>query len=328
VQALVLPDVDVDSATAGCAIDAVPEVDGQLTSCSAPTADMIAQVVAEAKAAAAREVVLPATTRLTYAVTDAEIVGPVAEQVAAVEELVRQAQLQQRRWRGVASVEGVIASVAPDTPAAARGLVPNGHRVVAVDGQPLRLSADLPVALSRNIEAIHVLGLVDSAGAGQVFVLLLVKHEDRKIVGATLTSAMGLAPTMTVHIGVPQAARNAVVALGEATKAVASGYIALLTRKVGLDQLGGPVMMANIAGEAAKEGASVFGRLMALFSINLALLNLLPVPVLDGGHLLLFTVEAVRRRRLSVETRIRVTTVGIVFVGALTLIGIFNDFFR
>jgi membrane-associated protease RseP (regulator of RpoE activity) len=319
------PAVDVDGA--GCVSDTatVGAAPGQLTSCAAPTAEMRARAEADAAAVAAREVVLPPTTRLTFAVTDAEIVGPVAEQVAAVEELVRQAQLQQRRWRGLASVEGVIASVAADTPAAARGLVPNEHRVVAVDGQPLRLSADLPVALSRNLDGIHVLGLVDGKGAGQVFVLLLAPHEDRKIVGATLTSAMGKAPTMTIHVGVVQAARNAVVALGEATRAVAGGYVALATGKVGLDQLGGPVMMANIAGEAAEAGPSVFGGMMALLSINLALLNLLPVPVLDGGHLLLFTIEAVRRRRLSAEARIRATTIGLVFVGLLMVIGLFND---
>lgn len=321
----VLPVVDdVQSALAGCGINA-PAVDGHLTSCAAPTAEMTAQAEADAAAVAAREVVLPPTTRLTFAVTDAEIVGPVAEQVAAVEEIVRQAQLQQRRWRGLASVEGVIASIAADTPAAARGLVPNAHRVVAVDGKPLRISADLPVALSRNIDAIHVLGLVDGAGAGQVFVLLLTQHEDRKIVGATLTSAMGSAPTTTVHVGLADAARNAVVTLGDATKAVAGGYVALVSGKVGLDQLGGPVMMANIAGEAAEAGPEVFGGTMALLSINLALLNLLPVPVLDGGHLLLFTIEAVRRRRLSVEARIRATTIGLVFVGLLMVIGLFND---
>ena len=99
----------------------------------------------------------------------------------------------------------------------------------------------------------------------------------------------------------------------------------MLSGKVGLDQIGGPVLIANLAGEAARAGASTFIATLCLVSVNLAFLNLLPVPVLDGGHLLLFTIEAVRRRRLSTEARMKATKVGLLFVGALMLVALFND---
>jgi regulator of sigma E protease len=126
-------------------------------------------------------------------------------------------------------------------------------------------------------------------------------------------------------VGVVDAARGAADDLWTSARVVLSGYWMLLTGRVGLDQIGGPVLIANLAGEAARAGAQTFVATMCLVSVNLAFLNLLPVPVLDGGHLLLFTLEAVRRRRLSVEARIRATKIGMMFVGALMLIALFND---
>jgi regulator of sigma E protease len=198
------------------------------------------------------------------------------------------------------------------------------------------LVTELSGALSATPDAVHMVGLVDAEGRPSVFSFLMRASSRRelggqKIVGVTLQSAMGDAATLEREVSVAEAARRALVSTGETIRDVAGGYVMLFSGQVSLDQLGGPVMMANIAGEAARSGVDVFATTMALLSVNLALLNLLPVPVLDGGHLLLFSIEAVRRRRLSVEARLRATKVGLFFVGALMLIAIFNDvasFFR
>ena len=85
------------------------------------------------------------------------------------------------------------------------------------------------------------------------------------------------------------------------------------------------VARRRTSGEAAASGAQGFVQWMAFFSINLAVLNLLPVPVLDGGHVLIFTIEAVTRRRIGVATRVKMLKVGLVLVGALMLVAILND---
>ncbi len=295
-----------------------------------PTTEPAPTEPTDAAPIAAEPTAPPVVEALTFAVTSEEVAGPVAVRVQATRDAVVAAvELQQRR-RGLASVDGIIAAVEPDSPASARALQVNGHRVVAVDGKPLQLASDLPLALAQNVDDIHVLGLVDKAGNGATFSLYLQPAKRRelggqKIVGATLTSAMGGAATLTRDVGVVEAFRRAIVGTGETIRGVAMGYVMLFTGQVGLDQLGGPVMLANIAGEAARSGVSVFVGTMALISVNLALLNLLPVPILDGGHILLFTIEAIRRKRLSVEARIRATKIGLFFVGGLMLLALFND---
>ena len=103
------------------------------------------------------------------------------------------------------------------------------------------------------------------------------------------------------------------------------GFRLLLSGRFGLASIGGPIAIARLSAEAAESGLSVFVHLLATLSVNLAVLNLLPVPVLDGGHLLIFTIEAVTRRRLSLAARVRMMKVGMLLVGALMLVAIMND---
>jgi regulator of sigma E protease len=256
--------------------------------------------------------------------------GPVQQRLEATNAAVKTAVSAQLRRRGLASIDGVVAAVEPDSPAGARGLVAAEHRVVAVDGAPLGLVNELPQALAKDLDGIHTIGLVDGKGQGATLTFLLQPSTRRelggqKILGVSLRSAQGDAPVVTRDVSVADAAVRAVTTTGDTIRSVVAGYVMLFTGRVGLDQLGGPVMLATIAGEAARSGVEVFAGTMALLSVNLALLNLLPVPVLDGGHLLLFTVEAIRRKRLSVEARLRATKVGLFFVGGLMLVALFND---
>jgi regulator of sigma E protease len=256
--------------------------------------------------------------------------GPVQQRLEATNAAVKTAVSAQLRRRGLASIDGVVAAVEPDSPAGARGLVAAEHRVVAVDGAPLGLVNELPQALAKDLDGIHTIGLVDGKGQGATLTFLLQPSTRRelggqKILGVSLRSAQGDAPVVTRDVSVADAAVRAVTTTGDTIRSVVAGYVMLFTGRVGLDQLGGPVMLATIAGEAARSGVEVFAGTMALLSVNLALLNLLPVPVLDGGHLLLFTVEAIRRKRLSVEARLRATKVGLFFVGGLMIVALFND---
>jgi regulator of sigma E protease len=92
--------------------------------------------------------------------------------------------------------------------------------------------------------------------------------------------------------------------------------------------MGSIVTIGEASGQAAAAGADTFLRFMALFSVNLAILNLLPIPVLDGGHLLFLAVEAVRRRPISVEQRLRWSNVGVLVVMGIMLWALSNDILR
>ena len=92
--------------------------------------------------------------------------------------------------------------------------------------------------------------------------------------------------------------------------------------------LAGPIEIASVSGQVARLGLDWFLDLLAGFSINLAVLNLLPIPVLDGGQLVFLLAEGVRRRPLSLELRLRLTQVGFVFLMGLMSLAILNGVFK
>lgn len=100
------------------------------------------------------------------------------------------------------------------------------------------------------------------------------------------------------------------------------------TRRASPREVGGPIMIGQISGQAARAGFWRLLSFMAIISINLAVFNLLPIPVLDGGHLVFLGVEAIQGRPVTLNTRLRFTTVGMVFVVGLMLWAVGNDFLR
>jgi regulator of sigma E protease len=112
-------------------------------------------------------------------------------------------------------------------------------------------------------------------------------------------------------------------------QAVVSGLGQLILGHGSLRQsLAGPIEIASVSGQVARLGLDRFLDLLALFSINLAVLNLLPIPVLDGGQLVFLLAEGVRRRPLSLELRLRLTQVGFVFLLGLMSLALLNGVFK
>jgi regulator of sigma E protease len=108
-------------------------------------------------------------------------------------------------------------------------------------------------------------------------------------------------------------------------KFICVGFVRILQGRVSLSSVSGPITMYDIAGQAGAKGTTEFVWAMALISVNLGLINLLPIPVLDGGHLFFFVVEAIRRRPLSLRVREVASLVGMVVLLALMLVAFKND---
>ena len=102
----------------------------------------------------------------------------------------------------------------------------------------------------------------------------------------------------------------------------------MLSGNMGTENLSGPIGIAQMAGDTAKAGLLPFMYLMALLSISLGVLNLLPIPVLDGGQLTLLGIEALRGKPLTERTENFVYTGGALIVGALMIFAVFNDVSR
>jgi regulator of sigma E protease len=102
----------------------------------------------------------------------------------------------------------------------------------------------------------------------------------------------------------------------------------LFTGDISIDTVGGPIMIAQMAGDQAKAGVSSLFQFIAVISVNLAVINLLPIPVLDGGHLLFFLIEAVKGRPVSLKVREIAQQVGMVILIMLMILVFYNDIIR
>jgi regulator of sigma E protease len=102
----------------------------------------------------------------------------------------------------------------------------------------------------------------------------------------------------------------------------------LITQKVPLNSLGGPILIAQVAGKQAEQGVTQLVHFMAVLSINLALLNLLPIPMLDGGHLLFFGVEAVLGKPIPVKHREIAQAIGLTALLTLMFFVFYQDILR
>jgi regulator of sigma E protease len=111
----------------------------------------------------------------------------------------------------------------------------------------------------------------------------------------------------------------------EITELTVLSVVKLIQGKLPAETLGGPIKIAKMAGAQAREGVTALLIFIAVISINLAILNFLPIPVLDGGHLMFFTIEMISRRPVSIKIREIAQQIGIFLLIALMIFVIFND---
>jgi regulator of sigma E protease len=240
-----------------------------------------------------------------------------------------------RRIELVRSLEPLVPAVIPEvTPsgAAARAGIRNGDRVVAVNGKPVvgwndfvrvvRASPNRPVRVEVQ------------RGAQRVPLTMtpVAEREDGPDGKPVTVGKIGARPP-----DIPRERRpiplGASVKMGftdtwDGTVAILDALRQLVTGETSARNMGGLLTIGQASGQTARMGLEVFLAFLAFFSINLAVLNLLPIPVLDGGHLMFLTIEAVRGRPLSVETRIRLSQLGLLIVVALMLWANGNDVVR
>jgi len=103
------------------------------------------------------------------------------------------------------------------------------------------------------------------------------------------------------------------------------GVVKIIQKVVPASELGGPIRIAQIAGQQMQAGWVNLIHFAGLLSVSLGILNLFPIPILDGGHLVFFAVEAIRRKPLSVETRERLQMIGLILLASLMLFVFYND---
>ena len=240
---------------------------------------------------------------------------------------VEQKDLEQpERLLGFAPIRPVLEDVAPGLPAQRAGLKEN-DLIAAVDGQKIqwwgeftervRGSGGKPVALDvdRKGQPLH-LGVTPQAATNDrgetVYQIGVQVHED----------------TAYKRVAFPEGARYAGQVTVQKIKETAGIVGQLFSGRVSLKQLQGPVGISRAAGQAARKGPLAIISLMVLISVNLGILNLLPIPILDGGHILLLGIEGILRRDMSLAFKERFVQVGLVFLLVVFAIVMYNDVVR
>jgi regulator of sigma E protease len=212
-----------------------------------------------------------------------------------------------------------IVEVQPGRPADRAGLQ-RGDVVLALGGQrgidqpavidKIKKSADTPLTftIERNGEAQDLVVTPDKDG----LIGVTISEVETKRVDPTVLQAFALS-----------AQQN-----WDSTKAIGRTLSGLLKRELPVKQLMGPVAIAELSGSAAHLGVVALFQFMSMISLNLGLVNLLPVPVLDGGHIAILAVEGVTRRDLSVRVKERILLAGAALIVLLMVTVIYNDVMR
>jgi len=114
----------------------------------------------------------------------------------------------------------------------------------------------------------------------------------------------------------------------EMTGLTLKGIWKMVTGQLSFRNIGGPVTIVKVSGDSAKSGMVVFLGLLAMLSITLGVVNLLPIPVLDGGHLMFFLIEAIRGSALSEEVMLQVQKIGMMIILGIMFLALYVDFSR
>jgi regulator of sigma E protease len=246
------------------------------------------------------------------------------------------ATLGRTAYTGLENAEMFVAHVDPGTPADLAGLR-RGDLITAVDGQVVKHWALLDQKLLSDPGRTWTISwrrtqdgkvVERSAQLTQVWRKELDQYGhtvERLVLGARNDVERGQGKLVPIDGRFGYAVSKAVERTGETIALMAAGFAGVLKGDKPSESLGGPLTMYRVASVSGEQGWDSFLLLLALISVNLGLLNLLPVPVLDGGHVVVFAIEAVRRRPLSDRARERIQSAGLALIGLITLLALTND---
>jgi regulator of sigma E protease len=211
----------------------------------------------------------------------------------------------------------VVGRVLPKTPAAAAGLQA-GDRIVAVDGKPIE-SLEAFAKASDDAKT-KPLALDLARGAQRLHVVVAPSSDPDLEVSRGIIRPMKL-----IKLGPIAAFRYSASENWKSLRMAMSALARLFRPEGSIKELSGPINIARLSGMVVQEGWLPTIMLMALISLQLGVMNLLPIPVLDGGHIMILLIEGAARRDLSLRVKERIQQVGFAALATLMLVVIYND---
>jgi regulator of sigma E protease len=224
-----------------------------------------------------------------------------------------------------------VGKVGDNSPALAAGIKP-GDAILQINGRDTKKWIDvlngvkdsegkpLTIALQRGSEHLEVQVSPAIDSAKNVFG---EEVEKRYMIGIMKDDEIAYS-----HVNPLQALRDAFAQTWMFIYLTVMGIVKILQRIVPASELGGPILIAQLAGQQMKAGWTNIISFTGLLSVNLGVLNLLPIPVLDGGHLVFLTLEGIRRKPMNERAQVIAQQIGIAFLGTLMVFVFYNDIVR
>jgi regulator of sigma E protease len=228
---------------------------------------------------------------------------------------------------GRAYIPAVVDSVVPGRPAE-RGGLQRGDSIIAVDGTPVRRWDEVTRRISTSAGQELALEVVRGGRTVTVRVTPELRSDTTDIGTLAEVGRIGAGATRTLARESMSLGESAVAGwhatwnMGTSVIRVVGG---LVSGEVSMSQLGGPITIGRVSVEAAKSGLEALWSLIAFLSINVAVLNLLPIPILDGGQILLNLAEGAKGSAFSARTREYIMRAGLVAIALLFALVMFND---
>ena len=235
--------------------------------------------------------------------------------------------------KGYAEPSAIVDETVKGMPAD-KGGIKKGDRIVAIDGHPIERWEAMQEIVSTSKGRPLVFRILRD---GETFEARIEPEEVRE------KNVMGVKESVyrigirragitipeedqiTLDIGVWGAMTKGLEQTWNVVKATGYFFVKLVERKVPSEAIGGPIRIAQMANQQAQEGFLAWLYFIAIISVNLAVINLVPIPVLDGGHLLFFAIEAVQRKPVSLKMRETAQQIGIFLLLLLMIFVFYND---
>ncbi|MDV2455328.1 RIP metalloprotease RseP [Acinetobacter towneri] len=231
-------------------------------------------------------------------------------------------------------IPAIVSKLSEDGAAIRQGMQ-EGDQIIAIDGvkmndwydvvQVVQASPEklLKVDVLRNnqVQQLEVMPQGKRDNMGNVSGVLGVQSDPGKIVIPEDFK-------QTIQYSPSEALFMAVDKTGQLSSMILNSIVKMVRGLIGFDNLSGPITIAKVAGQSAEMGWQTFISFMALMSVSLGILNLLPIPMLDGGHLVYYFIELIRGKPVSEQIQLVGLKIGMVLLGSMMLLALFNDIMR
>jgi len=231
-------------------------------------------------------------------------------------------------------IPAVVTKLSEDGAAIRQG-IKEGDKIVAIDGVKMKDWFDVVEIVQASPEKLLKIDVLRNGEIKQLDVMPQGQRDNMGnvigMLGVQSTPGKVTIPDeykQTIQYNPAQALMMAVDKTGQISGMILNSMAKMVRGLIGLDNLSGPITIAKVAGQSAEMGWQTFISFMALMSISLGILNLLPIPMLDGGHLVYYFIEAIRGKPVSEQIQIFGLKIGMVLLGSMMLLALFNDFMR